>query len=93
MEDKNIIYVEQNHITPYLYVYGQTLRNILICIDAMDFHYLSLSKGGIQIVSKGKLNRILEDLKRMAVDYEVRYVSREHFKYEGRSLLRIGLVS
>jgi hypothetical protein len=92
MTDKNILYVEQNHITPYLYLYGQTVRNSLMCIDPVDFHYISLSKGGIPSVSTGKLNRILEDLKRTAIDFEVRYISKGYFKYEGHNLLRLGLV-
>lgn len=92
MPGENILYVEQNHATPYLYVYGQTIRNILVSVDFGDMHYATLSKGGIRPVSTGKLNRILEDLKRMAIDYEVRYVSKEYFKYEGRNLLRLGLV-
>ena len=87
MNDKNIIYVEEYDDNPYVFLYGQTLRNVVVTIDNLSESYGYLSCGQICALTLEEVESMVEGIKRVCIDFQIKYLSpRSFFKHNSLAL-------
>lgn len=91
MSDKNIIYVEKESWGPYVFLCGQMLRNIVVAIDQDNNDYQELSKGKVWAIFEDHIPKLIKDVQRIGIDFEVRYVEAQNFRAECRKNIEAGI--
>lgn len=82
--DKNIIYVEKDNNAPYIFLYGQMLRNVVITLDSDEEDYKELSRGEVWALTYKDCDKLIKGVERTCIDFDIKYIAFEAL-YNGSS--------
>lgn len=89
--DKNIIYVEENDSAPFVFLYGQMLRNVVVTLDPDNSDYQELSSGEVYAIMLEDCDTMIKEVERTCIDFEVKYIPAEYFFDRNSETLEAGL--